>query len=91
MNKQDPCENSNLSILESKNPDEIRKIEDLKKKLDETTSINRTISESNFSDNSSTDQIKVVKKKSNRFVIKKADSTHFTSPHLSKQQANNLS
>ncbi|RMZ93238.1 GRAM domain-containing 3 [Brachionus plicatilis] len=97
MSKIGLSENSNLnfSIMDydgEKNPDEINKIEEYKKKLDDdTTSINRTISESNFSDNSSPDLIKICRKKSNRLENRKANSTHFTSPHIPKQQANNLS
>lgn len=95
MNLPSLSENLNFSssVIDcdgEKNPQEISKIEEYKKKLDETTSINRTISESEFSDGLISEQVKN-SKKSNSRKIKKADSIHFTGLYTPKQQANNSS
>ncbi|CAF0830371.1 unnamed protein product [Brachionus calyciflorus] len=84
------------SEMNEKNQDEIKKIEELKRKLDdETTSISRTISESNLS-NSITSAPAIIYQENNSksspyLPIKKTNSIHFTSPHTPKQQSNNLS
>lgn len=83
----------NSEVIE-KNQDEIKQEkQELNKQLDETTSISRTISESNLSNMLNSDPVYEHKKSSSHknLPIKKNNSNHFTGQHLSKQQSNNLS